>query len=262
MSEYRGNVIAKAYGRAGNEMFISAVAASYAKRTNRKFIGIIGYLLEGNVYPTIFKNVRFHSVDFDLSDYEVNERKYSIGDGICPNFTKDNVCFDGWFQDLPLIDKDVAYDLFAPSEDILRDINNMYGDLSDHVCVNVRRGDYLRFDFTYVLSADEIRQMLDKHFHDEKKILFVSDDIAWCKENFKGERYSFADKEYYCKPYIDLYLQTQCKSNIISNSTFSWWGAYLNEHPDKVVCRWPWFNNGSVDEQKFLLPEDWIKEYT
>ena len=258
-----GNVVAKSYGRCGNQMFISAVAASYAKRTGRTFCGLIrGYYNEPYVDDTILKNIKFHNdKDFDLSNYEINEMKNTIGDGICPEFTKDNVCFNGYFQDITLIDKNVAYDLFSPDEKILKDIYDMYGDLSDYVCVNIRRGDYLQYDFTRVFSVDEVKQILNKHFHNEKKVIFVSDDIEWCKTNFSdNKKPCFADKQYYCKPYIDLYIQTQCKSNIISNSTFSWWGAYLNKHPEKVVCHWPWFKNGSVNDCKYILPKDWIKE--
>lgn len=70
-----GNVVAKSYGRCGNQMFISAVAASYAKRTGRTFCGLIrDYYNLPYVDNTILRNVKFHrSDDFDMPDYEVKE---------------------------------------------------------------------------------------------------------------------------------------------------------------------------------------------
>ena len=58
---------------------------------------------------------------------------------------------------------------------------------------------------------------------------------------------------------MDLYLPTQCKANIISNSTFSWWGAFLNERAEKVVCPWPWFSDGKIDPMSYILPDSWLK---
>ena len=80
-------------------------------------------------------------------------------------------------------------------------------------------------------------------------------------EGVKGKRYMFADKSCRYKPEMDLYLQTQCKANVISCSTFSWWGAFLNDHAEKVVCPWPWFSEGKIDPMEHILPDGWIKWY-
>ena len=180
-----GNVVAKSYGRAGNQMFISSVAASYAKKTGRNFVGLIksSYYPENdkNVYKTILRNVTFlDQNELNLDDYENKGTDLSIGVNGYPDFTKPNVLFDGYYQNANLIDKEVAYDMFQPTEEILVCINNLYGDLSNYVCVNVRRGDFLKYNnLHHVLSKEEILCMLNKHFPNENKILFVSDDIEW-----------------------------------------------------------------------------------
>ena len=83
----------------------------------------------------------------------------------------------------------------------------MYGDLSDYVCVHVRRGDYLfvqNLGFN-VYSKGELDIIINRFFQNDR-ILFVSDDIKWCKDNFHSDRYMFADKPYKCPTEIDLYI--------------------------------------------------------
>lgn len=60
--------------------------------------------------------------------------------------------------------------------------------------------------------------------------------------------------------YQDMYLMSQCKHNIMANSSFSWWGAWLNNNHDKIVIAPErWFNPGTEDTWKDIVPETWIK---
>ena len=258
-----GKVAAMALCRLGNQMFIAAAARTFAKRTGREFWGLV-YTDNPDDFPEeqmrIMRNVRYVTIDKVRGYYHVPYGKH-----LCNGFPKtdaEDVLLTDFFQDARCIDKAIAYDLFAPYESILTEIKELYGDLSEYVCVNVRRGDYLERGNPQLgfrtLSKSDISAILKKHFPKDK-VLFVSDDIEWCKENFKGERYMFADKPCRYKPEMDLYLQTQCKANVISNSTFSWWGAYLNANAEKVVCPWPWFTDNKIDPMKYILPKGWIK---
>ena len=111
--------------------------------------------------------------------------------------------------------------------------------------------------------------MLREHFPEARRVLFVSDDIPWCRQQFgvrsvsdasASGRYLFADRPCRYKPEMDLYLMTQCGAGcIIANSTFSWWGAYLNPRAEKVVCPWPWFTDQKHPPMTNLLPPSWIK---
>jgi hypothetical protein len=68
--------------------------------------------------------------------------------------------------------------------------------------------------------------------HDKKYLIF-SDDPEWCKQNF-----NFIEDKVIIEgnqDYLDLYLMSFCKNNIISNSTFGWWGAWLNKNIGKKV---------------------------
>ena len=258
-----GRVAAMALCRLGNQMFIAAAARTFARRTGREFWGLV-YTDNVDDYPqeqgVIMRKVRYLSRQ-KVIDYHIIPHGGYLCNGF-PDVYQADVLLDDFFQDATCIDKDIAYDLFAPYESILEEIYTTYGNVSDMVCVNVRRGDYLKrgnqeLGFR-VLTKEQIDAILKEHFPNDK-ILFVSDEIGWCKESFKGDRYYFADRPCRYKPEMDLYLQTQCKANVISNSTFSWWGAYLNENTEKVVCPWPWFADNKIDPMTNILPKEWIK---
>ncbi len=132
------------------------------------------------------------------------------------------------------------------------------------VSLHVRRGDYIsnpnsnKFhgakDIAYYQSA--LNLILKKT---KQPVLFVfSDDPAWCKQNLK-----FAYETHYIegnkKGFDDMRLMSQCKHNIIANSSFSWWAAWLNQNPGKIiVAPEKWFNDPSVNV-KDVLPASWLK---
>lgn len=85
-----------------------------------------------------------------------------------------------------------------------------------------------------------------------------SDDINWAKENFKGDEYYFvSNKE--IKETEDLILMSLCKHNIIANSSFSWWGAWLNKNHEKTVIAPRHWLNIKKDIAGKVLPDSWIK---
>lgn len=126
----------------------------------------------------------------------------------------------------------------------------------ESVSVHIRRGDYkshnLLLDDGYYLAAAD---MISHRINNPVWIVF-SDEINYVKENyrFKGE-VIYIDDSYKLKDYEQLILMSQCKHNIIANSTFSWWGAWLNQNKNKcVVAPSKW-----ISSQKNIVPIDWIK---
>ena len=65
-----------------------------------------------------------------------------------------------------------------------------------------------------------------------QRFIFISDDIEWVKQNFKGDNIFYSELN---DDILDLTLMTMCQNNIIANSSFSWWGAFLNKNKDKQV---------------------------
>ncbi len=86
-----------------------------------------------------------------------------------------------------------------------------------------------------------------------------SDDYEWVVENFKSLQYPFTCiKNGDDKNYEDLILMSMCKHNIIANSSFSWWGAWLNPKKNKIVVAPKKWSNAPKNNTKDLLPDGWI----
>lgn len=87
-----------------------------------------------------------------------------------------------------------------------------------------------------------------------------SDDLEWAKQNLDFiNQLSYVEFDNDIPAHEEMYLMSQCKFNIIANSSFSWWGAWLNINPDKIViapkkC----FVDASINT-KDLIPESWIR---
>ncbi len=137
---------------------------------------------------------------------------------------------------------------------------------SNSVSVHIRRGDYVtnkKFSSVYNLLNEKYYQeaveFIAGKINDPRFFIF-SDDINWAKQNLNIPYPKiFVSGENGAKDYEELILMSLCKHNIIANSSFSWWGAWLNQNPHKIVISPSrWFNNkdGNI---KDLIPENWVK---
>ena len=136
---------------------------------------------------------------------------------------------------------------------------------SDSVSIHVRRGDYVNHplyggicDIDYYKNAIEyIRTNI------ESPVVFIfSNDMQWCKENLHLSDANYIDWNQGADSFRDMQLMSECKHNIIANSSFSWWGAWLNKHSDKIVIApSKWFNSEDMDARD-IIPDGWIKTST
>jgi len=84
-----------------------------------------------------------------------------------------------------------------------------------------------------------------------------SDNIEWAKENLKvDENVIFVDHNR-TRSHVDFFLMSQCKHNIIANSTFSWWAAWINPYGDKLIIAPQWFKKKFKINTSDLLPLEW-----
>ena len=130
---------------------------------------------------------------------------------------------------------------------------------TNSVSLHVRRGDYVKLQETHGLcNLDYYNQAID--FIDKKvknpHFFIFSDDIKWVKKNLKTEHpCTFIDFNHDKDSVWDIFLMKHCKHNIIANSSFSWWGAWLNENQNKIVIapkKW-WADGTQID----IVPNKW-----
>lgn len=128
--------------------------------------------------------------------------------------------------------------LFAPSKEILSDLQARFHDILRHpksVGVHIRTlAGEGKAQTRRPLYAEDYLDKACQHFDNDSLFVVFSDDITWCKKNLSHLPYNlhFIENEPY---YNDFYLMSMCKHNIVSNSTFSWWAAYLNTNKAKKI---------------------------
>ena len=131
------------------------------------------------------------------------------------------------------------------------------------VGVHVRRGDYLRFPkFQNICTLEYYGKAMDyfrKRFPGEARFFVFTNDMPWAVEHFQGKDCCFVEGNTGTDSYRDMQLMSLCRHNIIANSSFSWWGAWLNENPDKIVAAPGRWINDPGEDQKDIVPESWIK---
>lgn len=133
------------------------------------------------------------------------------------------------------------------------------------VCIHIRRGDYVKDEKTNKVHGtctieyykNAIKYISEKT--DTPVFYFFSDDIDWVKENFPIDNITMkigTDNKH--EDYEELTMMSYCKHNIIANSSFSWWSAWMNQNPDKIVIApLKWTNIAS--DHRNIIPETWIR---
>jgi len=156
-----------------------------------------------------------------------------------------------------------SFQIKDPLPDELKDVlQNIRTTTS--VSLHVRRGDYVSLksanDYHGLCSQEYYEAAIDKLKKKYRDIvIFVfSDDIEWCKTNlnFNSPMHFISQNK---GAQWDLYLMSECRHNIIANSSFSWWGSWLNTNPNKVVIAPKnWFRDTTISTND-LIPENWIR---
>ena len=137
------------------------------------------------------------------------------------------------------------------------------------VSVHVRRGDYISSDkinalygtcsldyFYKAMNMMEVK-LKDPHFY------FFSDDTDWVEKNLQINypRSTIISHNKGIDSWQDMMLMSSCENHVISNSSFSWWGAWLNPRLDKIIIApYKWFNDEGLNTQsQYIVPKSWIR---
>jgi hypothetical protein len=256
-------------GGLGNVMFKLAASISAAIDNNvdyvfsNQFLRPIDQIVTRGLpdyqrfYDNILRNVKF--IDKLPGEFVVYSEKQFSYDKI-PYIKGSNLLLDGYFQSEMYFEKNkqIIKDLYSPTEDIKNTILNNLPEINNYASIHVRRGDYLQFPNHHPQQSIEYYKKSCEVIGLDKTYLIFSDDLDGIKNMFDF----LPNKIFYTsgEDWLDLYTMSLCKDNIICNSTFSWWAAYLNPHNDKkVISTSNWFGPAYANwDTSTLCPKDWI----
>lgn len=209
----------------------------------------------------IEKNVRWFdgnkNMDIPIIEY------YAHQDNEIDDVDSD-VYFNGYFQNYKLFKHNIENIRreFECPKDIKNTISELYGDIENYCVINVRLGDYIKYNKEYFTVPTKEWYILQYEKHcSGMKCLIVSDDVKKCREMFDGQQFEFADRHKIVdKTIIDFYLVVMCKKIICSASTFSLTGAILNKNEQCIVPN-PFYQHKYDGVMKtVLIPDYAIKE--
>jgi len=240
-------------GRLGNNLFQIATLISLSKKLNVDFIlpefthaGHRGDIpVDLNMFKYPFNRGKFNA------EFEYNEKSFEYY-AIEP---KDNLKISGFFQSWEYFEdiKDLLLnEYFTPSDDVIQSLSK-YNISENSLGISVRRGDYLMLQHNHcVLDVPYYQEILNTYFQNNiDQIYIFSDDLDWCKQ-------IFGNNVIYVQDNIgtQLFLMSKMKHFIMSNSTFAWWGAYLNQNNGIIVSPDPWFgpNNSTLNTTGLYYP--------
>ena len=254
------------FGRLGNQLFQIAATIGVAYR-NR-----CAYVFPSWKYSDYFqKNLAQSTWPVSLTQnyYEESFTYQTVNISGSTNLA-------GYFQSEKYFShcEDEIRKVFTLHPQITQKIISRFGTLlrSKTCSMHVRRTDYLENSNFLDLTSTSYYEEAFRKFAGDTTFIVFSDDIAWCKRRFQDKRFIFIEgmNEIY-----DLFVMSHCQSHIIANSSFSWWGAWLNANPDKIViapARWfaGEFANRAISfcpgpphtgfhDTKDLLPESWLR---
>lgn len=236
------------FGRLGNQLFQIAAVLGVSKKYGET------PLFPKWEYSKWFKN----PINQDLNKGEIKSTYIEPKFSYSPIPHMENMDLAGYFQ---------SEKYFSHCEDLIRHhfefidgIIEGEDDYSSFCSIHVRRGDYLNIsDYHPIQSSKYYEECINtmREFGYSSFLIF-SDDIEWCKNHFSDKNtFIFSENRSNIQ---DLYLMSKCGGNIIANSSFSWWGSWLNKNKNKrVIAPSLWFGPSKKGcDTSDLYCKDWI----
>lgn len=240
-------------GGLGNQLFQVAASLSYAIDTCQEFVLSRPLLRDWHAgqgeSPSVYLNTIFNKIK--LYDHAPNNTYTEPGfqfNSIPDNLT--DCVLSGYFQSYKYFDHNRKSILDTLCFDHLKRCDVNY----DQLCsIHVRRGDYTKLKHYHInLDLDYYNQAIQ--IVDCDRFLIFSDDIDWCRSIFTGNQFIFSSEQDITSI---IYTMSRCSSNIIANSTLSWWGAWLSNNMNKkVIAPSVWFVDGQSSDD--MVPKEWI----
>lgn len=227
-------------GRLGNNLFQAAAVIGLAHRCKHAY-----------VFPRWKYSHAFHRPLPQDDNYHVSEVYQEKGFPYQEIPCSRGLELNGYWQSSKYFEhcKDLVLSYFKPSGSLQDWVNDSRP--KDPVTgIHIRRGDYLKYEHYYhnLFQEGYYQRSLDLLGNPTNTIVF-SDDIPWCRENFKANFYSTGTEV------EDLFLLSSCNQIIMANSSFSWWSSYLSRA--RVIAPKNWFKSEAGHDTKDLLLPTW-----
>lgn len=248
------------YNNIHNGFELNAVFNLGVKSINKKLtrrLSLEEHLLVHRLFSKLGYKKKSHFIEKEEFKFRYNPEVFAFG--------QNNVFFDGYWQTPkyfetiePQIKSIYSFPKFKKNENIqLAEKIKM----NNSVSIHIRRGDYVSHPlFGGICEIDYYENAINYIGQNVKNPEFFvfSDDPKWCRSNLKIEHVNYINWNSGDSAYRDMQLMSLCKHNIIANSSFSWWGAYLNCNPNKIVITPSKWKNDMADTRD-LIPEKWMK---
>jgi hypothetical protein len=255
-------IITHLSGGLGNQLFQWAIAENLAILNNTNYLFDISFYSNQNHRK--FELHKFKKIPVNIAQREnINVSNLNIINECLLNsneivYKLPSYLYGYWQNENFFKESESSIRLKLKIEDDLdMYIKNKYPILNENtVSMHVRRTDYLSLsDYHYNQSLNYYNHAYDILNDKNINVIVFSDDINWCKENMKFDNIHYIENE---DNIVDLYIMSKCKNNIIANSTFSWWGAWINENIEKkVFAPKNWFSHKGPEKTNLLLNQ-WI----
>lgn len=254
-------IISKLQGGLGNQLFQWAYGKSLAVKYNTSLLLDTSFYSNqtGNT-PRVYELNKFPNLIYQNPD---NEPKETIG--VVDDFNYGELLYNenynyylnGFWQSEKyfLNASDLIREQLQPTTEIIEKLKQKINGKS--VSLHVRRTDYVTSNGFHPVQTIEYYNKAIETIGDYDQLFVFSDDINWCKENLKYKNILFVENQDNLE---DMWLMSLCDHNIIANSSFSWWGAWLNQNKDKIVIAPKnWFGSQSNLNDLDITPVNWIK---
>ena len=225
-----------------------------------------------------FKMTNVQEKNIGFVDGEMLKETIHCYDKNLVDSCSDNTNLDGFFQTEKYFENivDEIRSDFTFKDEYLKPCKEFIDSLdTTPIFLHVRRGDAIGKEHYHPVAPMSYYVEALKRFDKDTPCFVFSDDIDWCKsqELFKSDRFLFNDNierydyqsmdgsgsmQYTLLPHVDLCLMSLCSGAIIVNSSFSWWGAWLQNNRGKVIASKPWFGpSASHLDTSNVVPDHW-----
>ena len=241
--------------RFGNNMFQIANVCMLSKKYKTKLVFNTWKYSDLFEWDILFDSNLFNSIKWNHyleKSFRYNNIVYNGG----------NVKFHGYYQSYKYLDEIFIKSIFKIKDNIIQNILDKYNYIFSRktTSIHVRRTDYLYDNDHPFIGNEYYNEAMQKMNSITDLYVVFSDDIEWCKHNITSREKEMLYIENN-QDYIDLFLMSMCDNNIIANSSFSWWGAYLNKNDrKKIICPLSknWFSTDKLNADD-ICPTNWIK---